>query len=74
MDKPEMPVIPMPIAPQRADALRRIGLLWRGDWSGTVFDGRDGQRWIETALSGGTVELAGLLAELRRVESDMYGD
>jgi hypothetical protein len=48
--------------------LRRIGTLWRGDWSGYMFDGRDGQRWIETAISGAPGDLTALEAELKEVE------
>lgn len=37
---------------RRINLFRRIGDLWRGDWSGSSFDGRDGKRWIDTILDG----------------------
>lgn len=53
---------------QRDSLLRRIAALWRGDWSGDMFDGRDGKRWIETALDGNTEALAKLDRELTERE------
>lgn len=53
----------------RRDALlRRIANLWRGDWSGTEFDGRDGKRWILAALDGDAGQLAELDRELTETE------
>ena len=34
------------------EQLTRIGALIRGDWSGTLFDGRDVLEWIEETLDG----------------------
>lgn len=55
---------------RRAGLLRRIGALWRGDWTGHVFDGRDGNRWITTILDGDPAALEQLDAELKRLEAD----
>lgn len=60
-----------PMTDRQIELLRLIGDTWRGDWSGSVFDGRDGRRWIETALTGTDTELDELAAELRRIE-DYY--
>ncbi len=54
----------------RAEALEKIAQLWRGDWSGAAFDGRDGQRWIDTALYGNSEDLADLMRQLERVEAE----
>jgi hypothetical protein len=42
----------------------RIGEKWRGDWSGHDFDGRDGQQWLLTAVTGSSEELDELQAAL----------
>lgn len=52
----------------RAQLLIRVAELWRGDWSGRVFDGRDGERWIMTALSGDEAALTKLAEELTKIE------
>jgi hypothetical protein len=54
----------------RVDCLKRIGALWRGDWSGHRFDGRDCQRWIETALYGSADDLRVLDEELHGLEEN----
>ena len=54
----------------RAELLERIGQLWRGDWSGHVFDGKDGQDWINRALYGNGEDLDALARELDRVERE----
>ena len=56
----------------RLDALNRISELWRGDWSAREFDGKDGHRWIQTALTGNAEALRALDAELAQVEAS-YG-
>jgi hypothetical protein len=33
-------------------ALEVVAALWRGDWSGHVFDGRDGERWLRNIAHG----------------------
>lgn len=53
---------------RRSALIERIGTLWRGDWSGHRFDGRDGERWLTTAVYGDEAGLAELEAELARVE------
>jgi hypothetical protein len=55
---------------ERRDALLdRIGNLWRGDWTGRSFDGRDGQRWITDATHGTETEMDVLDAELQSREN-----
>jgi hypothetical protein len=54
----------------RVDLIERVGKLWRGDWSGHSFDGRDGQGWIHTALHGNADALRALNAELHKLEAD----
>jgi hypothetical protein len=56
----------------RVDLLTRIGKLWRGDWSGREFDGRDGAGWINTALYGSADDLRALHHELAEMEKS-YG-
>jgi hypothetical protein len=56
---------------RRVRVIRRIGSIWRGDWSGTMFDGRDGRRWLETALDGDDDALDALESELAAIE-DSY--
>lgn len=36
--------------------LKEIGEIVRGDWSGSVFDGRDVKRWIDSVLSGNALD------------------
>lgn len=36
----------------QVEQLRLIADLIRGDWSGSIFDGRDVKRWIESTLDG----------------------
>jgi hypothetical protein len=56
----------------RAELLERIALLWRGDWSAHMFDGKDGHRWIITALKGTEPELVNLAQELENIEKSYY--
>jgi hypothetical protein len=61
-----------PITQERRDALvLRIGELWHGDWTGTTFDGRDGQQWLFTAIQGDDAELDSLARTLTDIE-DSY--
>jgi hypothetical protein len=53
----------------RVDLLERIAQLWRGDWSGHVFDGKDGADWINTALHGDADALRKLNDDLAEVEN-----
>jgi hypothetical protein len=56
------------IIERRDRLIREIARLWRGDWSGTTFDGRDGQRMLLTALDGDSDALDSLevtIAEIR---------
>lgn len=57
-----------PLWAERHGLVARIGELWRGDWTGHVFDGRDGQRWLNTAMGGNDTDLAQLEDELTRIE------
>lgn len=57
-----------PVSGSRAALLRRIAELWRGDWTGNTFDGRDGSRWIRTAIEGDEAALTKLAEELAEVE------
>lgn len=59
-----------PLWAQRHALVARIGNLWRGDWTGHRFDGRDGQRWLDAAMGGNADDLAQLAAELTEVEED----
>jgi len=52
---------------RRAALIREIAQLWRGDWSGHAFDGKDGCDWLTTALDGDADELAALAADLKKV-------
>lgn len=52
----------------RVKLLERIATLWRGDWSGHSFDGRDGHHWIMTALHGDAFQLAELDTDLTSQE------
>jgi len=58
------------IDPIREDLLMRVGDLWRGDWSGHSFDGRDGAGWIDRALHGDAEDLRSLSDELKRLEGE----
>lgn len=49
----------------RIEIIRLTGLLIRGDWSMTSFDGRDVKRWLDTALYGNPIEVATILTSLR---------
>jgi hypothetical protein len=53
----------------RVDLLERISQLWRGDWSGREFDGKDGHGWIQGALYGDADTLRKLDKELAGVEA-----
>lgn len=59
-----------PLESERANLLRRVGNLLRGDWSMTEFDGRDCKRWIDTALDGDMAQLRDLAEELAGKEED----
>ena len=52
----------------RNELLMRIAGLWRGDWSGHVFDGKDGANWIEAAVHGDADDLLQLQIDLARTE------
>jgi hypothetical protein len=58
----------VPLAEQQRALLERIGAVWRGDWSGHNYDGRDGQRWIGLALSDHPAHHAELDVMLKRQE------
>lgn len=55
------------------EALDLIATLWRGDWSGHVFDGRDGARWLQTVAGGDKAEVMALIGELRSLGIEAYG-
>lgn len=50
-----------------AKLLLKIGMLIRGDWTGTYFDGRDVLGWICRVVEGKT---EGLEDELKRYEEN----
>ena len=58
------------IAARRHALVARVGNLWRGDWTGHSFDGRDGQRWLDAAMGGNADDLDQLDAELTGYEQD----
>lgn len=59
-----------PVAQERRNAfLERIADLWRGDWSGRVFDGKDGSSWIVTAVDGDAEALDQLDRDLSEAEN-----
>lgn len=58
---------------RRVALLERIGELWRGDWTGHAFDGRDGQGWINTALHGDEADLKKLDTDLWHHENEQEG-
>ncbi len=60
------------VAPERAALLDRIAELWRGDWSGHAFDGRDGRNWINAATHGDAAVLAELSGELKSYEDEVF--
>ncbi len=49
---------------ERVKLLQLIGDMWRGDWTGSEFDGRDGSGWINVALSGEWDEVKNLTEKL----------
>lgn len=57
-----------PLWNERRALAARIGALWRGDWPGHVFDGRDGQGWLDTVMNGDADDLAGLADDLAAIE------
>lgn len=61
-----------PLWAERHALVSRVGALWRGDWTGHCFDGRDGQRWLDTAMGGDAADLAQLDTELTAYESDDF--
>ena len=38
------------MTPKQRELLEWIAELWRGDYSASRFDGRDGRRWIYTVI------------------------
>lgn len=60
------------VAAGRAALLDRIATLWRGDWSGHAFDGRDGRNWINAATYGDAAALTELSAELKDYEDEVF--
>jgi hypothetical protein len=56
---------------RRNQTVLRIGRLWRGDWTATMFNGRDGLAWLTTAISGSSQELDALDQTLQDIE-DSY--
>ena len=60
---------PGPTQERRDELILRIGQLWRGDWSGSSFDGRDGQDWLTCAVSGDSDDLDELEQTLQRIEN-----
>lgn len=61
--------MPDEIAIDRADLLRMVGSVLRGDWSMVRFDGRDVKRWINTALDGDADQLRELNEMLTEIEA-----
>ena len=59
------------MTPLQEEALVLIGRLWRGDWSGYNFDGRDGQRWINIVLADEETEIRLLIQQLKKLK-DSY--
>lgn len=57
-----------PLWTERHRLVARIGALWRGDWSGHVFDGRDGQEWLDTAMGGNADDLRQLSDRLDEIK------
>jgi hypothetical protein len=53
-----------PTQARRDELLLLIADLWRSDWSGHVFDGKDGAGWITTAVTGDDAALDELHADL----------
>lgn len=56
----------------RKEAIYLIADLWRGDWSGYTFDGRDGKRWLLEAVDGSENDVRVLIDELRELQMENY--
>jgi len=67
MGDPDPGAVPLD---ERVALLRRVGNIMRGDWSMTMFDGRDVKWWITTALDGDPAALRELGEDLRAIEED----
>ena len=46
------------LSAERIAVIEKVADLWRGDWSGREFDGKEGSWWLRTALNGSDEELA----------------
>jgi hypothetical protein len=57
-----------PTQARRDEMVLKIASLWRGDWTGTNFDGRTGQSWLRAAVTGSAADLDELERELIDVE------
>lgn len=57
---------------RRRKLLLRIGDLWRGDWSGSNFDGRDGKKWLYAIAGDDETELARVEQWISELESEEY--
>lgn len=53
----------------RGELLERIARILEGDWSATVFDGKDSAKWVRTAARGSEEDLTLLAQELEEVEN-----